>query len=161
MKKLRWIIFAALLLLGGCYCRHCAHGETVAAYPVNDDLVVDATEYAEFRRTVLEAANNNLDSLPEILFRIATNAEIPAGTVTVAINNAQLNRWFSPTNKGSFLNRIYWSVAQSMLKKRRIAEDPTVERALELAPIIIKDATKRARFQRRIHDLQDPTIEEY
>ena len=126
-------------------------------YPINADLVINATEYAEFERTVLEQCNNeDFKQISAFIFRSAIEGAVPSGTGTVSITQAQFNRWFNPADNGSYLCQAHWSLTNSALKRRRLPEPITLQRAVEMAPTKINNETKRARFLALIASVSVP-----
>lgn len=157
MKK--WLVFGIVVVgLLGCYCKRC-YGQAERLNQISNDLVVNATEAKEFKRVFLDLCNQDLEAAADMLFVIATGNQMPkAATATVAINTAQLNRWFNTTDQGSFLNRAYWQLGQVAVKKRQPARAIVAESCQAQAAGRIADATKRQRFLNRL-DLVQSTEE--
>jgi len=147
MRRVAFIIMLGAVL-GGCYCKRC-HGETWS-----NDLVIDATEAAEFKATVEDLWNYDAASVADLLFLIATGAEVPSGTATVAINDAQLNRWFNTSKQTSFVSRSYWRLGNAAVTRRIPLRSEVMDRVVEQAPARIESATRRERFLSRIDYLR-------
>lgn len=155
MKRAAIIILLGLVL-GGCWCKRC-YGQ---ASPWVNDTVITATEAAEFRKVCEDMLNYDPAGLIDILFQVATNANIPTGTQTVNINTAQLNRWFNTADQGSFVSRACWRVGQVCIE-RRIPPRGEVDTAIRaLAPLKISNQAKRERFLSKL-DYLTGTSEEY
>ncbi len=150
------ILFLLGLMLGGCWCKRC-YGQ---ASPWTNDLVITSTEAAEFKHCCEDMLNSDPAELINILFRVATNSEIPSGTHTVTINNAQLNRWFNTADTGSFVSRTYWRVGQVSIDRKRIPRKEAEIEIRALAPLKISNQAKRERFLSKL-DYLTGTSEEY
>lgn len=151
MKVTALITLGALLaIMLGCCCKRC-YGQTLDLW--DNDTVIDATEAAEFRRAFYDLCNQDLDTAAEILFRIATGENIPTGTATVTINNAQLNRWFNTSVNGSFINRSYWRSGLLSINARRPPRPIVAESFTAQAPTQINNETRRARLLKRMEFL--------
>lgn len=146
MKK-AIVVTAMLVLLMGCYCKRC-YGQSLSLW--NNDNVINATEAAEFRRAFYDLCNQDLDTAAEILFRIATGENIPTGTATVTINNAQLNRWFNTADTTSFIDRAYWNTGRLHIKRKTTPRPIVAESCISQANAKIPDATKRQRFLNKL-----------
>ena len=146
MKRAAIIIMLGVLLTG-CWCRDC-HGQTA------NDLVIDATEVLEFRQTTEDLWNYDAASVANLIFVIATGAEIPTGTQTVTVNEAQYNRWFNLTNLVSFQSRAYWRLGEVAVTRRMTFRDSVMDHAVEQAPARIESATEREKFLSRIEYLR-------
>ena len=145
------ILLGAALL--GCYCKRC-QGQWA------NDLVVNGTEAAEFRRLVLDVANESPDMLADILFQVATGSKLPGATKTVAINAAQANRWFSTADSGSFVARSYWRLGLISVEQRKLMRPNVVANVQAIAPLKISNEAKRARFLNRLADIHAPEVYE-
>lgn len=150
----RAIMLIILILLAGCAatCPRCAHGQSVWA----NDLVITATEAREFKQTVEDLLNHAADTVAETLFQVATGSNIPTGTHTVTLTTAQLNRWFSTADLGSFVSRVYWELGNRSVKLRLPFRAEVLDYAAEQAPSRINNETKRQRFLDRIEYLKSP-----
>ena len=146
MKRAAIIIILGVLLTG-CWCKHC-RGQSV------NDLVIDATEAKEFKDTLEDLWNYDAASVADLIFVIATNAEIPTGTETVAINEDQLNRWFNTSLLTSCLSRAYWRLGEVAVTRRMTFRDSVMDHAVEQAPARIESATEREKFLSRIEYLR-------
>lgn len=148
MKVTALITLGALLaIMLGCCCKRC-YGQTLDLW--DNDTVIDATEAAEFRRAFYDLCNQDLDTAAEILFRIATGENIPTGTATVTINNAQLNRWFNTADTTSFIDRAYWNTGRLHINRKTTPRPIVAESCISQANAKIPNATKRQRFLNKL-----------
>lgn len=154
-KKLVVVIVIGFVLMG-CYCRKC-YGESLSLW--NNDNVIDATEAAEFRQVFYDICNNSLEDAAGILFKVATGSNIPSGTATVTINNAQRTRWFDTTDNGSFVNQAYWRSGLLSINARRPPRPIVAESFTAQAPTKINNETRRARLLKRMEFLTTPESE--
>lgn len=149
MKKVI-VVTAMLVLLMGCYCKRC-YGQSLSLW--NNDNVINATEAAEFRRAFYDICNHSLEDAAGILFKVATGSNIPTGTATVTINNAQRTRWFDTTDNGSFVNQAYWRSGLLSINARRPPRPIVAESFTAQAPTQINNETRRARVLKRMEFL--------
>lgn len=156
MKKVIVVTGVLFVMLLGCYCRRC-YGESLSLW--NNDTVIDATEAAEFRRAFYDICNYSLEEASNILFKIATGANIPTGTTTVTINNAQRTRWFDTTDNASFINQAYWRSGLLSINARRPPRDIVAESFTAQAPTRINNETRRTRLLKRMEFLTTPESE--
>lgn len=152
MKKVIVVVIVIGFVLVGCYCRKC-YGESLSLW--NNDNVINATEAEEFRHVFYDICNNSLEDAAGILFKVATGSNIPSGTATVTINNAQRTRWFDTTDNGSFINRSYWFIGRDAVKKRQPPRSIVVESCTAQAPDKIVNTQQRQRFLDRISYLMN------
>lgn len=155
MKKVT-VVTALLVLLMGCYCKRC-YGQALSLW--NNDTIINATEAAEFRQSFFDLCNYSLEDAFSVIFQVAAGSQIPTGTKTVAINTAQLNRWFNTNDNGSFVNRAYWQVGRLAIANRRPPRSIVIESCTLQAPAKIPDATKRTRFLSRLDYLTSSEVE--
>jgi len=157
MKVTALITLGALLaIMLGCCCKRC-YGQTLDLW--DNDTVIDATEAAEFRRAFYDICNYSLEEASNILFKIATGANIPTGTTTVTINNAQRTRWFDTTDNASFINQAYWRSGLLSINARRPPRDIVAESFTAQAPTRINNETRRTRLLKRMEFLTTPESE--
>lgn len=154
MKRILIIVMLGMVL-SGCYCRRCSGSEVWT-----NDLVIDATEAKEFRATVEDLWNRDASAVADMMFQIATGADIPTGTETVTINEAQLNRWFNTTKPASCISRIYWHLGKLALNHHTLLRDQVMTEAAKQASLRIESPTREARFITRLENLS-ATGEEY
>lgn len=154
-KKLVVVIVLGIVLVG-CYCRRC-YGESLSLW--NNDNVINATEAEEFRHVFYDICNNSLEEAANILFKIATGANIPTGTATVTINNAQRTRWFDTTDNASFINQAYWRSGLLSINARRPPRDIVAESFATQAKSQINNETRRTRLLKRMEFLTTPESE--
>lgn len=152
MKKVI-VVTAMLVLLMGCYCRRC-YGQSLSLW--NNDTIINATEAAEFRQCFYDLCNRSLEDAAGVMFQIAAGSKLPKGTETVAVNQAQLNRWFNTSDNGSFINRSYWFIGRDAVKKRQPPRSIVVESCTAQAPDKIVNTQQRQRFLDRISYLMNP-----
>lgn len=155
MKKVI-VVTAMLVLLMGCYCKRC-YGQSLSLW--NNDNVIDATEAAEFRQVFFDICNYSLEDAANILFKVATGSNVPSGTTTVTINNAQRTRWFDTTDNGSFINQAYWRSGLLSINARRPPRDIVAESFTAQAPTRINNETRRTRLLKRMEFLTTPESE--
>lgn len=155
MKKVT-VVTVLLILLMGCYCKRC-YGQSLSLW--DNDTIIDATEAAEFRRAFYDICNQDLETAADILFRVATGENIPSGTATVTINNAQRTRWFDTTDNGSFVNQAYWRSGLLSINARRPPRPIVAESFTAQAPTQINNETRRARLLKRMEFLTTPESE--
>lgn len=151
MKKICLVVVAVLMM--GCVCRKC-HSQAISLW--DNDTVIDATEANEFRRCFYDLCNRSLEDAAEVMFQIAAGSKLPKGTETVALNQAQLNRWFNTNDNGSFINRSYWFIGRDAVKKRQPPRSIVVESCTAQAPDKIVNTQQRQRFLDRISYLMNP-----
>lgn len=149
MKRLVITLLVGLVLLG-CYCKRC-QGQSA-------DLVIDATEAAEFRQTVLDIANEDPAALADILFVVATGNKLPSATQTVTVNQAQANRWFALADTGSFANRAWWKLGLISVDRRKTVRAFVYDKVSGLAVTKISNEAKRNRFLTQLQAIHQPEV---
>ena len=149
MKRLMITALIALAMMG-CYCQRC-QGQSA-------DLIIDATEAEEFRRTALDIANEDPAALADILFIVATGSKIPEATQTVTVNQAQANRWFSTSDPGSFANRSWWKLGLISIDRRKTVRPFVYDKVSVLAVQKISNEAKRGRFLTQLQSIHQPEV---
>lgn len=138
------IIVLVGVILAGCQCRRC---EAQTPKPVwVADLTVNASEQAEFRELVYDLANQDLGTLVTLLYQVATGATLD--TTPDAINTAQHNRWFNPTDKGSFMAQAHLALIRKAVRsKGRVHLRPQVLAAgIQFADSWVTNAEKKQKY---------------
>lgn len=160
MKRILITLIVALAIIGCAACRRC-QGQTPTPTPIiNEDLVITATEAAEFKAAIEDGWNLDASNMADLMFQIATNSKIPTGNQTVAINPAQLNRWFS-SGKGSAISMIYWRLGNVSINQKRAMRQPVIDACIRLATEKITNEARRARFMSQLELTQTLSTEEY
>lgn len=159
MRKIFAVITLAVLLIG-CACERC-QGQTPTPSPaINNDLIITSTEAKEFKQAIEDGWNRDPSGMANLMFMVATNSNIPTGTNTVTINNAQFNRWFAP-DKGSAMSLIYWRLGNISINQKRPMRPYVINECFRLATYKISNEARRARFISQLGQIQSNSIEEY
>lgn len=136
-------ILLAVLLIGCTQCKRC-QGESL---DFGNDLVLNATESANFKQLLLGHANRDLDGFVNLLFLVATGSSIPTGNSTITINTAQWNRWLNKGDKGSFASKsIFNQINNSVKMKEPMLSSAYIADATSQATLHIANQAKRTRF---------------
>jgi hypothetical protein len=97
--------------------------------------------------------------LANLIFKVATNADLPSATQTVSVNAAQNTRWFDETKSTSFMAEAYWNLGNEALKTRANIRATVLEKYAVQVNARVANETKKQRILAKIEYLLNPTAE--